>query len=76
MAPDESNGWAEYKRLFEQELQDNRHFRESMNRTLESINTQLAELKVEHKFGKWVMGVGVPAVVATIVTAVAKALWR
>lgn len=74
MAPEDSNGWAEYRKLFQQELEDNRKFRESTNQSLDSINMRLAEIGVERRIGKWVLGVGVPALVALAVSIATKML--
>ena len=74
MAPDETNGWAEYRKLFQQELEDNRRFRETTNQSLDSINVRLTEIGVERRIGKWLLGVGVPALVALGVSLASKIL--
>ncbi len=71
MSPEEKS-WPEYRLLFEKELEDNRAFRAETRKTLLTISQQMAEIKVERRVGKWLLGVALPAVVAFLVSAAAK----
>jgi hypothetical protein len=68
------NGWNEYKLLFLAETEENRKFREETRNNFQTVNTKLTEISTERRVGKWVLGFILPAVVAALVTGVAKAM--
>lgn len=68
------NGWAEYKHLLLAERDANIAFRKDTRASLEDIRREVAIIKAQRALGAWVLGVAVPAVVAVVVAAGARAL--
>jgi hypothetical protein len=79
MTQGELNGWNEYRRMIidwhAQDVQDRTLIRERLEAhqaevalKLSAISTQLTELSVERRLAKWVMAIGVPAVISLAVS--------